>query len=339
MFDLFPKLSVRIERIGVDDARRSTDLLGTLRERLARHESYYPSILKWTANKVLPDLRTGRRIAYIGFQDDVPILAAVLKQGIDAKFCHLSIESGFQGNKLGHLMFSLMAAEVRRTAREIHFTLPASLWERERGFFNSFGFDSAAPASTQYRLFEDELRCSVSYPRIWECVLTQLPMLLTSTAIAGFQVNDGVILSVQEKYATAVMYGRKTIELRRRFASRWVGRNASVYAAGGSGCLMGTITISDVVKAKPGEIWDRFGDDIGCTRSEFEQYAGDRSYLYAIRLTNPKPYQAPVPLSQLSYLLGEHITPPQSYSAHSTTDLWGKALSVAALLHSRLGAH
>jgi predicted transcriptional regulator len=304
-----------------------------LRDRLASHESYYPSIRRWITDKVLPDLKTGRRVGYIGFQGEAPVLAAILKQGVRTKFCHLSIDSGFQGSRLGHLMFSLMAAEVRGMATEVHFTLPESLWVRERGFFQTFGFESAVAASNQYRLFEEELSCSAPFSRIWQRVLQQIPKLLTSQAIAGFQVNDGVVLSVHESHARAIMLGRKTVELRRRFAERWIGRCASVYAAGGSGCLLGTVMIDDVVKASPKEIWDHYSDNICCTKAEFDVYAADRPHLYALRLCQPRPYQAPVPLSQLSFLLGERIRPPQSYAMHSTTDVWSRALSIAALLH------
>jgi len=335
MLDLFPTPSVRIQRVLADDARRGTDVLKLLKERLNGHEHYYPDIKSWTSVKVIPELKTGKRVAYVGFHGDIPILAAVLKHGERAKFCHLSIESGFRDNKLGHLMFSLMAAEVRNFATEIHFTLPEGLWEREKGFFQTFGFESSKLASSQYRLFEEELRCSAPFAHVWSRVVSQLPTLLTSTAIAGFRVNDGVVLSMHERHATAVIQGRKTVELRKRFADRWVGRDASVYAAGGSGSLLGTVTIRDVTKGTPEELWERFGNRMGCTRTEFDSYAGDRSCLYAIHLSHPRPYEAPVPLSQLSHLVGETIRPPQSHSAHSASDLWGKALSLAAILHSK----
>ena len=243
--DLFPAPSVRILRVEADDARHTTDTLHVLHDRLAAHEHYYPSIKRWIADKVFPDIKTGRRIGYLGFRGEEPVLAAVVKKGASTKLCHLSIESGFRGNKLGHLMFSLMAAEVRGKANEIHFTLPESLWEREKGFFRTFGFESAVVASTQYRLFDEELCCSASFARVWQCVLKQIPTLLTSEAVAGFQVNDGVVLSIHETHARAIMQGRKTVELRRRFAERWIGRSASVYAAGGSGCLLGTVKIDD----------------------------------------------------------------------------------------------
>lgn len=338
MLDLFPSSPVRIQRVQTDDALRATDALKLLCDRLASHEHHYPTIKRWIAQKVVPDLKTGGRIGYVGFCDNKPVLAAVLKRADRTKFCHLSIDEGFQGNKLGYLMFSLMAAEVRNSAKEIHFTLPEGLWEREQGFFRTFGFESAALAPSQYRLFEQELRCSAPFSRVWNCVRSHLPTLLTSTSIAGFEVNDGVVLSLYERQATAVIQGRQTVTVRTRFADRWVGRNASVYASDGSGSLLGTVTISGVVKGSPEDIWERFEDCIGYTRDEFTNYTGDREYVYAVELTNPKPYQAPVPLSQLAHLMGEEIHPPQSHSTYSTSDSWGRALSLAAILHGKCQA-
>jgi predicted transcriptional regulator len=326
---------VRIQKVEASDALRTTDTLRILCDRLRDHEHYYPSIKQWVSAKVVPDLKTGRRVGFVGLDGDKPVLAAVLKHGPRSKFCHLSIESSFQGSKLGHLMFSLMAAEVRHAAEEIHFTLPEGLWEREKGFFQVFGFASAEAASSQYRLFEEELRCSAPFSKVWSCVLEQLPTLLTSTSIAGFQVNEGVVLSLQARHAAAVMQGRKTVELRKRFTGRWIGRSASVYAAGGPGSLLGTVTIGDVVKGDPEEIWDRFGSRMSCTRSEYDEYVGDRHALFAIELSDPRPYESPVPLSQLSHLLGEVLHPPQSYSSYSCNDAWGKALSLAAMLHAK----
>jgi len=330
---------VRIQKVGGPDALRETDTLRVLCDRLRDHEHYYPAIKRWVSEKVVPDLKTGRRVGFVGFDADKPVLVAVLKHGSKSKFCHLSIESGFQGNRLGHLMFSLMAAEVRHAAAEVHFTLPEGLWEREKGFFQTFGFESVEVASSQYRLFEEELRCSAPFSKVWNCVLEQLPSLLTGTSIAGFQVNEGVVLSLHARHAAAVMQGLKTIELRKRFTSRWVGRSASVYAAGGLGSLLGTVTIGNVVKGDPRTIWDRFGTRSSCTRAEYDEYVGDRQVLFAIELSDPKAYEAPVPLSQLSHLLGEVLHPPQSYSAYSSNDSWGKALSLAAILHARFANH
>ena len=335
MLDLFPKSSVRIQRLKETDARGGSDSLRTLVHHLHSHEDHYPGIQHWVKKKVVPGLGTGERVGFIGFRDESPVLAAVLKQGSRTKFCHLSIQEGFRGDGLGQLMFSLMAMEVRNTAQEIHFTLPEGLWEREQAFFHPFGFKQAVMAQHQYRLFEDELRCSAPFDDVWNNVVAQMPTLLERSSIAGFDMNNGVVLSVREKQARAIMEGRKTVEIRRRFSDRWMASRASIYASGGLGCLLGEVTIEDVFQAHPDEIWNRLMDGISCSREEYDRYVGRRPQVFALRLVDPTPYEAPIPLSQLSYLLGQSLLPPQSYRAVSSSDPWGQALSLAALLHRR----
>lgn len=335
MPDLFDKPSVRIERIDESHARRSGDSLGILVGRLRRHQEFYPEIETWIRDRVIPGLKTGERIAYLGYREEKPILAAVLKQGESTKFCHLSIEDGFRGDHLGQLMFSLMASEVRHIAAEIHFTLPEGLWEAEHGFFRSFGFEAARPSPIQYRLFEEELRCSAPFSTVWNHVVAKLPTLLTSTAIAGYDLNEGVVLSVRDDLARAIMRGEKTVEVRRRFSERWAGRKASVYASGASQTLLGMVSISDVLRAGPDEIWERFGEEIGSGREEYSAYTDGCDSVFALRLTDPIEYAAPVPISQLSHLIGDVLHPPQSYSRFSRDDKWGQAISIAALLHGR----
>lgn len=339
ILDLFSPSSVTIRRVGPEDANRGTDLAFLLKDRLLAHQEMYPSIGRWVDEKVLPGIKTGERLGYVGFQGDRAVLTAVIKKGKQAKFCHLSIDQGFQGNELGQLMFVLMSAEVHSIAKEIHFTLPESLWHSERSFFQSFGFGTAKIAKHQYRLFEEELRCSAPIAVVWKSALAKLPRLLTNASISGFDLGDGIVLSVQERFAKSIMNGTKTVELRRRFSNRWAGREASVYASGGSGCLYGLVKIDRVTRESPDDVWVRFAAELDCSLSEYREYVGDRSTIYALHLTHPKPYQAPVTLSQLSYLVGHHLTPPQSYSCYSPDNKWGTALSVAALLHRNTRSH
>lgn len=326
--------SFKLIRITPDDATRRTDVVSLLTGQLAKHEGHYPNIQGWTTNKVIPGLRTGERVAYIGLQDETPILVAVVKRGERSKFCHLSIQEGFRDNKFGKLMFSLMAAEVRQMASEVHFTLPESVWLNDKKFFQMFGFMDAKFADRQYRMFEDELRCSASFSIVWSRVLRELPAVLGSASISGFGSGEGVVLSVQERHAMAIVEGRKSIEIRRRFSERSSGRRASVYAAGGLGALVGEVTIKEVLRGRPSAIWEQFGPEVGCSYPSFSKYVGVRPEIFALKLSDPKPYTAPVPLSQLCHILGEYsLSPPQSYRIYGDNDKWSRALTVAALLH------
>ena len=329
------KPSVTIRRVLSTDAKRGTDILSVLTGHLKEHTPYYPAIGRWIKDKVIPGISSGQRIGYVGFQEEEPVLAAILKQGKSSKFCHLSINERFQGNHLGKLMFSLMAAEIRSIASEVHFTLPEGLWAQEQDFFKMYGFDEAVPANIQYRMIEEELRCSTPFSVLWRNVVANLPQLLTSSAVGGFDLNDGIVLSVRDKHARAILRGEKTIEVRRRFSERWVSRKATVYASGGSQSLLGAVTIGAVTKATPDEIWLQHHEELQCSRVEFDQYVGGRSEVFGLLLVDPQPYDEALPLSQLCHLIGEELHPPQSYSVHSTTDTWARAISVAALLHGR----
>lgn len=332
--ELFPSPSVRIARVDSEDAKAESDLLGQLSDQLFAYEDSYPGIRRWFKEKVKPGLLNGQRLGFVGYHSEEPVLAGVLKKSRRAKFCHLSIRDGFRGNHLGQLMFSLMAAEIRGIADEVHFTLPESLWFREQTFFKQFGFLDAVPAHTQYRLLEEELRCSASWKTVWGKVVAGLPSLLTQKSIAGRHLHDGVVLSLKPTHAQAIIDGQKTVEIRRRFSNRWEGRQAAIYSCG-SGTLLGTADIERVVAGPPEEIWHRFGSEVRCEKAEFDGYVSGCDRVFALRLADPNPYEAPVPLSQLAHLIGTELAAPQSYASFSSSNQWGRALSVAALLHRR----
>jgi hypothetical protein len=127
---LFPTQAFRIIRLTEEDAARTTDSLKLMGELLSSNEEMYPNIKRWFRDKVVRGLRDGSRVAYIGFEGEVPILTAVVKRGENAKFCHLKIASEFQDIHLGEVFFTAMALEVRNTAKEIQFTLPKSIWQQ-----------------------------------------------------------------------------------------------------------------------------------------------------------------------------------------------------------------
>ncbi|MFX0203815.1 MAG: hypothetical protein ACFFCW_47560, partial [Candidatus Hodarchaeota archaeon] len=157
------KGNFQVVRLSEVDARACTDHLNKLRELILENEPMYPDIHKWFDEKVVPGLKASERVGYVGYLDEKPSVSAVVKRGEDAKFCHLRIKKDLQDIHLGEAFFTLMGLDIRGLAKEIHFTLPESVWEKEKGFFKSFGFVDAIKAGHQYRLFEDELRCSTDF--------------------------------------------------------------------------------------------------------------------------------------------------------------------------------
>jgi predicted transcriptional regulator len=338
---LFPLAGTfRIVRLGKEDARRSSDELKTLTNLVVASEDMYPNIDRWIREKVVPGLSSSERSAWVAYEGEEPIAAAILKRGAEAKFCHLKIKRDFQDMDLGQLFFTQMTLETRHMAKEIHFTLPESLWETRASFFQSFGFKQAERSSKQYRKGEEELICSAPHGVVRLAALERLPTLARKFNISGYALGGDLLVSMKPQYAERILSGSKVIEIRRKFSERWVGCKAVLYSSSPQKALVGEATVCSVTSGNPQEIWTRFNVGIGCTHGEFSAYVGQATDVCAIELDNVFPYKEPITLSQISHLLGleEDLRPPQSYCdlrLDKDQSAWAKAAAVASVLHGR----
>jgi predicted transcriptional regulator len=335
---LFPEVPpFRLVRLGESAARKQTDELKILESMLLEAGDMYPGIDRWYIDKVIPGLRTSERAAYLAFENEQPVAVAVLKLGEHSKFCHVSIREGFRNLRLGQMIFTQMAFQARhqKEVKDIHFTLPEREWNDNPEFFKAFGFDDAVRSFRQYRQGEDELYCSAPISTIWDRTLEKIHTL-GSFSPGGFSFEDKVLLSMHSKYAELVFSGVKKVEIRTKFPRRWTGRQAVVYGTQPLGSLMGEVTLTKVVPGTPSQIWEQYGADAGCTFEEYSAYVGDRSEVFAILISDLKPYLAPVGIAQISHLIKEDLHPPQSFVdvKMDKATPWVRALSVAGLLHS-----
>jgi predicted transcriptional regulator len=327
------KENFKIVRLAEGDVRFRTDHIMKFRELILANERMYPSIEQWYLKKVLPGIRYSERVAFVGYLDEKPVVSAVVKKGELAKFCHLKIAEQLQGSHLGDVFFSLMALEIRDVAKAINFTLPETLWQTKGPFFHSFGFGSAALAETQYRLFDRELQCRASFPAVWQATLEKIPRLADLYSFGGFSTDTQLLFSVRPKFADRILSRKKTVELRRKFSSRWMGCRLNLYASAPVMSLVGEARIAGIAVNTPEVIWEKFHQKLGCTRAEFEEYSAGAEELYAIQLEDIRPYTDRFPLTHMSSLVKEDLTPPQSYFSLEKNRPWAKAISLAAYLH------
>jgi len=334
-----PTPSFRILELGDNDARKKTDGIGILRDLLLANENMYPEIGKWYSEKVIPGLINSERVAYVAFENETPIASAVLKRGEHAKFCHLRIHENFRDLDLGQMFFTQMTLEARGAAKEIHFTLPESLWYEQTKFFQSFGFTAAVKASRQYRNGETELSCSAPLPLVWSKVLEKLPRLLDRFSPGGYSLANKLVMSMHPKYADRIFSRRKQVEFRKKFSLKWRGCKAVVYGTQPLGALMGEVTMRNITCDTPQNLWNNFGEMSGCSQQEFSSYVGSSSSVYAIELSDVMPYISPIGLAHISHLINEDLRPPQSFRdvRIDANDAWVRAVSVAGLLHSKFG--
>ncbi len=327
----------KLVKLGESAARKQIDELKILEGMLLESEPMYPTIGRWYREKVLPGLKTSERVAYLAYEGERPVASAVLKFGEHAKFCHVRILENFRDLNLGRMIFTEMAFRARhqKNIDDIHFTLPENLWNESAGFFASFGFDTVVRSPRQYRSGEDELYCSAPIGTVWKHARENLH-LLAGFSPGGFSIQDKVLLSMHPKYAELVLSGKKEIEIRRKFSRKLKGKRAVLYGTQPLGSLMGEVTLGEIIPGTPGQIWNRYGSKVGCNYEEFAAYVGDSKEVFALELTNQRPYLSPVSLPQLSQLIQEELRPPQSF-LHVRIDQsspWGKAIAVTGLLHA-----
>ena len=327
---------LRIIRIDNSAVSERTDNLDLLYSQIIKHEELYPEIGKWLETKVIPGIKSEQRIAYVGLNNNEPVVSAILKLGVSSKICHLHIDDELRNQHLGDLFFSMMALDAKRRAERIHFTLPESLWVEKRGFFKSFGFKDAEKSFRQYRSTKDELWSSASFKVVWGNVLRKLPKIIQSLTKVHNSIFSGILMSIKPKYVARIQSGEKTVEIRKQFSMKWQGCRVTIYSSTPEQALYGYATIEKIRKGTPEEIWSLYGEYIGGTRKEFKSYTASKKEVYAIFLKDFQPYLSPVFLSHISFLL-ENKTPsaPESYLSLEKNEIWARAVSIAELLHNR----
>ncbi|EQD31425.1 hypothetical protein B1A_19948, partial [mine drainage metagenome] len=222
-------------------------------------------------------------------------------------------------------------------AKQIHFTLPESLWEEKKAFFSSFAFREAEKSGRQYRLFDDELHCTASFDMVWKSVMKKLPKLTASLEINGSSQDSDLLVSLRPRFADSILQGRKTVEVRRSFSAKWLGHRIALYAGAPISSIVGEAVIEQLVEDTPMSIWNRFGSSMDCTKNEFDAYATGANKLFALLLGSVRPYRRPLSLGTARSLVGKQLLPPRSYARLKVDSPWARAIPIAGMLQRAEG--
>jgi len=326
---------IRITRFG-GDLKPTNGEFADLKSLIEQCEDLYPGIAAWYKRKVISGFGEKERTAYVLYDGDIPVGAAVLKLGADAKICSLRILPEAEKIGLGKLLMALLARDLRNTSSYVHFTIPQHIWADKSQFFGHYGFKDAGPAQEQYRLFDQEFFCRGTFDDMWKTVMQSLPSLLRDVSINGYRSRYDLIMSMQPAYAGALLRGKKRVEVRRRFSARWVGAHALVYSSYPEQSFVGSFRITNVVEGSPTEIWRNFESEIGCSRLEFDSYTKNTEKIYAIVADDRFAFKSRIPSTQVSHLLKRDFNAPQSYSAVKDGSGLEEIGSISALLQATL---
>ncbi|MBX9859245.1 MAG: ASCH domain-containing protein [Sphingomonas sp.] len=122
---------------------------------------------------------------------------------------------------------------------------------------------------------------------------------------------DGdAIISIQPRYANAILDGVKTVELRRRIPALSVGTRLWIYATLPVGAVIGRATVDRIVRGEPKKIWLEFGDQTGIDRIDFDAYFSGAEEAIGLQLVDVQRSVEQVDISQLR-ALREGFHPPQ----------------------------
>jgi len=148
----------------------------------------------------------------------------------------------------------------------------------------------------------------------------------------GQSPECGIVMSIKTKYARKILSGDKRVEVRRKFSKKWKSSKVAIYASGRERSLVGEALIKDVIFDKPENVWERFSDQIGCAKEEFDKYTISKNKVYAIVLDDIVPYRKSISIKEISSLMKENLRPPQNYCNLKNNTKWVKAVSWAASL-------
>ncbi len=129
------------------------------------------------------------------------------------------------------------------------------------------------------------------------------------------QHNHLLLISVKKEYATKILKGEKTIELR-KCAPKRVGKDGHIliYVTAPTKELWGVYKIENIIKETPSTLWKNFGEQIGITKQEFDDYYKENKKAFGIQLLKIKILtEHSIKLDNLKNVI-PNFMPPQTYS-------------------------
>ncbi|MFD4945937.1 ASCH domain-containing protein [Streptomyces sp. NPDC058409] len=135
-----------------------------------------------------------------------------------------------------------------------------------------------------------------------------------------------MLLSVHPRFATAILAGAKTVEVRRQRVAAPPGTPVLLYATAPTKAIVGMARIASVQVATPREVWSASRTRAGISRREYDTYMDGAVQASGLTLEAPVTFETPVPLTALRASGAFH--PPQSYRYLRPVDL--QRMSAAA---------
>jgi predicted transcriptional regulator len=133
-------------------------------------------------------------------------------------------------------------------------------------------------------------------------------------------IEDATLLSVRPRFATALLDGTKTVEIRRRPVRISEGSLLLLYASSPVRALVGAARVQLVDADTADRLWIRWSTQLGLHRDEYDAYLDGAALPCAIVLSAAGRLVEPIPLHELRRRRADFVT-PQSYRSMSAEEL------------------
>lgn len=125
--------------------------------------------------------------------------------------------------------------------------------------------------------------------------------------------NPGdILISVEERHASNMLSGSKSVELRRKPLNISQGTRVWVYSKLPRGEVRALAVVDKVVAGSPEKIWASYGAQSAISKNEFDVYFADSATGYAIVFQEVKPLAPILSLTSIREKIS-HFQPPQFF--------------------------
>lgn len=304
-----------------------------IRELLGETSRLYPGIDLWWHKTVLPDLRTGRRVAVVLETGESVEGLFIGKPGRRAKLCTLRIQKPWRDRGLGTLLMAEgMRNLVQDDTREVYVTVSEAAEPGCTCFFKSMGFSMIDVQRDRYVHGVDELIYS-SPARELKANLNRIASERAARTLFGLvpkppeqdPYSRTLVMSLRPVFAEMMVRGEKTVEFRRRFSRGHAGAKVLFYVSNPVRALMLCARISHVDLIETEELWRTYRDRGGISRETFAEYFAGVDEGYALSLENVQPLKTPVSLQRLRNAWPA-FHPPQAFQVLTADSPIGRLL-------------
>lgn len=136
------------------------------------------------------------------------------------------------------------------------------------------------------------------------------------------------LISIKPQYATRILDGTKTIEIRKGAVCLDQGTKLWIYSTLPVGAIIACADVSNLIINHPNTIWSQYKSEIGVTYDDYKSYLNCARKASAIFLTNVQPLHSSLSLSKLRDIF-DYFQPPQSYQWINTKSPMMDALNAS----------